>query len=256
MGSAEQGRSRLLALAALSIFLAGVARAEIITGPAEVVDGDTLRITGRPVRLDGIDAPESRQECEHADGSSYRCGTEASRFLARLIGNQDVRCEVLDEDAYERAVGTCRAEKLQLKCRDGARRLGARVPALSHAYVGEERQAEAARAGLWAGSFDPPWAWRAEITAEASPGDCVIKGNISRSGERIYHMPFHQRYDQTKIDEDAGDAGSARRRRRSRRGGGGRLGKTPGVSHKSTARGCAPTRSCQAGSHRVAPPSQ
>ncbi len=55
------------------------------------------------------------------------------------------------------------------------------------------------------GTFDAPWEWRAALAAEAAPGDCVVKGNISRSGERIYHMPFHQHYDQTKIDESAGE---------------------------------------------------
>jgi hypothetical protein len=31
--------------------------------------------------------------------------------------------------------------------------------------------------------------------AAAAPDDCIIKGNINGSGERIYHMPFHQHYD-------------------------------------------------------------
>jgi hypothetical protein len=32
-----------------------------------------------------------------------------------------------------------------------------------------------------------------------------IKGNISRSGERIYHMPFHQHYGRTRLDENKGE---------------------------------------------------
>lgn len=36
------------------------------------------------------------------------------------------------------------------------------------------------------------------------PG-CEIKGNISSSGERIYHMPGQRFYDKTVISESAGE---------------------------------------------------
>ena len=35
-----------------------------ITGIAEVVDGDTIKISGKRIRLAGIDAPESSQKCD------------------------------------------------------------------------------------------------------------------------------------------------------------------------------------------------
>lgn len=31
--------------------------------------------------------------------------------------------------------------------------------------------------------------------------DCVIKGNISSKGEKVYHMPGGKYYDATKIDK-------------------------------------------------------
>lgn len=34
---------------------------------------------------------------------------------------------------------------------------------------------------------------------------CEIKGNISSSGEKIYHVPGQSYYIQTKIDKDAGE---------------------------------------------------
>ncbi len=37
------------------------------------------------------------------------------------------------------------------------------------------------------------------------PGDCAIKGNINRDGERIYHMPGDQGYDRTRISPDRGE---------------------------------------------------
>jgi hypothetical protein len=33
----------------------------------------------------------------------------------------------------------------------------------------------------------------------------MIKGNISQSGERIYHMPGQKYYTRTRIDADAGE---------------------------------------------------
>ena len=41
--------------------------------------------------------------------------------------------------------------------------------------------------------------------AQAQAQDCSIKGNISKSGERIYHVPGGQFYDRTKINEGAGE---------------------------------------------------
>ena len=39
------------------------------------------------------------------------------------------------------------------------------------------------------------------LTGCASGGNCDIKGNISSSGEKIYHIPGGQYYEKTIIDE-------------------------------------------------------
>ncbi len=203
MRAGRQLRSLLAAL--LFCTAAATATADPLTGVAEVIDGDTIRLEGKPVRLDGIDAPEARQECEEPDRRSYSCGNAATRFLADRIGEQQVTCEILGKDAYGRAIGACRTENVDLNAEMVRSGWALAFRRYSERYVREEQQAEAAGAGLWAGTFDPPWEWRAVIAAEAAPGDCVIKGNISRSGEFIYHMPFQQHYDRTQIDEDAGE---------------------------------------------------
>ena len=43
------------------------------------------------------------------------------------------------------------------------------------------------------------------MPAAADPGSCAIKGNISRKGVRIYHLPGTAAYAQTKIDEAKGE---------------------------------------------------
>ena len=52
-----------------------------VSGPARVVDGDTLEVRGTRVRLHGIDAPESKQRCRSA-GRTWPCGYEATQVLS------------------------------------------------------------------------------------------------------------------------------------------------------------------------------
>jgi endonuclease YncB( thermonuclease family) len=52
------------------------ALATMVEGRARVVDGDTLEVGGRKVRLFGIDAPELDQTCD-AEGQLWACGAEA-----------------------------------------------------------------------------------------------------------------------------------------------------------------------------------
>ena len=46
---------------------------------------------------------------------------------------------------------------------------------------------------------------RIQGLGSASFGSCDIKGNISESGERIYHLPSNRYYDVTGIDESRGE---------------------------------------------------
>ena len=74
-----------LALALVFLSLPFPAHADI-TGKARVVDGDTIRIGKTKIRLHGIDAPETKQECYRMDDSPYRCGEAATDALRVLIG--------------------------------------------------------------------------------------------------------------------------------------------------------------------------
>lgn len=133
----------LLALAVLCA--AGTARADepsVIEGPAEVVDGGTLAVDGRTVRLAGIVAPGPRQKC--LDGNlPWLCGAAARQHLRGLVGDQRVRCEMLRPGIAE-----CRAGGADLGAamvRDGWAVTGPD----GEAYAGLEREARAARRGLW-----------------------------------------------------------------------------------------------------------
>jgi hypothetical protein len=82
----------------------------------------------------------------------------------------------------------------------------------SDTYVAVEQEARAAKRGVFAAQTEPPWAFRAHRwdgaarTAEADrQRRCPIKGNISRSGERIYHLPWQTTYGRVAINENAGE---------------------------------------------------
>jgi len=38
-----------------------------------------------------------------------------------------------------------------------------------------------------------------------APAGCVIKGNINKNGERIYHMPFQEAHKRTRINPKMGE---------------------------------------------------
>lgn len=125
-------------------------------GAATVVDGDTLVIAGRKIRLVGIDAPESGQDCGGPAGA-YGCGDEARRHLQQLIGGQPVMCDGKRDDRYGRLLAVCRVRGADINAamvRDGW--------AVSYrgAYRAEEKAARAAFVGLWSGSFANPADWR------------------------------------------------------------------------------------------------
>ena len=56
---------------------------KLIYGKAKVIDGDTIKINGQNIRLQGIDAPEMKQSCKDQNNSSYACG-QVSKIFRRI----------------------------------------------------------------------------------------------------------------------------------------------------------------------------
>ena len=131
-----------------------------IIGKAWVIDGDTIEISGTRIRLEGIDAPESDQTCTDPKGKTWPCGRAATSELKAHIRGRELTCNRRAFDRYRRVLAVCSLP-------DGSdinawmvRQGWALAYGFAKMYATEEAEAEAAKRGIWAGSFVPPWQWR------------------------------------------------------------------------------------------------
>src|SRR6056297_1858575 len=201
---------RLVLLFAL-VLVPLAASPQDIVGAVRVVDGDTLDVGGTRVRLHGIDAPELGQRRTNADGVRWDCGTWAADEVRRRIGARSAHCDTVDTDRYGRTVATC-----SVAAQDVGKMLVSEGLALAYrkysmAYDLDEKRAVISGRGLHAHRFDRPAEHRRAIREEratetAAPDpDCAIKGNISRSGNRIHHLPGQADYARTVIRPEQGE---------------------------------------------------
>ena len=202
-----------------ALFWPGLACAQTFAGPAEVVDGDSLSVSGFSVRLFGIDAPEGKQTCSRG-GSSWRCGEEAATQLRNMIGGGSVECRGRGIDSYGRTVAVCTVAGIELNRAMVEAGWATAFRKYAQDYVVAEARAKAARRGIWDSEFDLPENLRAaserpavaelqtfarriapRANPEASYSGCAIKGNRNRKGQWIYHVPGMPYYDVTRAEE-------------------------------------------------------
>lgn len=192
----------------LIVFMFSQANAGGLIGIASVIDGDTIEIDGERIRLHGIDAPESKQQCINAQKSAYGCGQLATQRLKGLVNGQITNCNVLDKDRYGRHVAVCFTNSLNINEQLVAEGLALAYKKYSSDYSSAESRARKDRIGLWQGDFIEPWDWRRgeRLIGQnyLQNNDCFIKGNISSSG-KIYHTPSSKWYEKTKIDKKKGE---------------------------------------------------
>ena len=132
-----------------------------IVGVASVIVGDTIDIHGIRIRFLGIDAPEGRQQCQHRDGSAWRCGQQASIALSYQIGRVTITCRPQNKDRYGRTVATCFKGTEDLNRWMVTNGWAVAYRQYSKAYIADEGAARRSQINIWAGTFDMPWDWRA-----------------------------------------------------------------------------------------------
>ena len=192
----------------LIVFGSGQSRAvkgQQVQGVLRVVDGDTIVLGATRIRLEGIDAPETTQDCNKPDGRAWKCGDEATRQLVKLIAGRPVVCDDLGLEKYGRTLGRCFAGGTNLNAEMVRAGYAWAFVRYSNAYINQEAEAKAARAGVWQGEAIPAWDFRARSWAVAetnAPSGCTIKGNVTNSG-RIYHMPWSPWYEKVRMEDES-----------------------------------------------------
>jgi endonuclease YncB( thermonuclease family) len=151
---------KIMVLSLLLAALAAPANADDLFGIPRILDGDTVAFGDAHVRLNGIDAPEKRQTCQDRAGQAYRCGLQAAAALTGEIGGAEIRCSGKGADRYGRLIATCWKGAEDLNAWMVASGWALAYRKYSTVYVGAEDAARAAKRGLWAGDFAPPWEWR------------------------------------------------------------------------------------------------
>jgi endonuclease YncB( thermonuclease family) len=195
--------SGVLASAMSSLPLIG---GKSVKGRAYATGADTLRIGGTPVRLAGIEAHESEQRCGRGS-NRWRCSSVAETVLSRLVNSRTVSCSLSGTDDAGRALGRCTVGETDVAAelvRQGYVFAGGGLLAR---YAGEEREARAAKAGLWGGEAERPAEYRAKLWEEAkrrAPDGCPIKGQVTASS-RTYVLPWSPDYERARVQSTRGE---------------------------------------------------
>lgn len=124
-------------------------------GSFRVIDGDSLELGGYRFRLEGIDAPETRQLCVRED-IHWKCGRKSTEYLRQLMKSKRVHCRGHGLDKYERTLVRCTSGKVDINAemvRNGW------AVAFGN-YYSLEREAKLNKIGIWEGYFVRPQVWR------------------------------------------------------------------------------------------------
>lgn len=114
-------------------------------GTVAVIDGETLRVDGRVVRLGGVDAPTRGDLCR----GGADCGGAATTVLAGLVRDRRVQCRLTGQDRMGRPFAMCDANGTDLSraiVASGWARAQSGAPELADLELRARRQG----AGLWA----------------------------------------------------------------------------------------------------------
>ena len=153
------------------LFMLSNSIAEEISGIPKVVDGDTIHINNYKFRLEGIDAPEMRQQCKKESlkisfligftfYKDYSCGRFSKEKLITKINTSEIKCISSSKDRYKRYIATCFKGKTNLNqwmVRNG---FAIAYRRYSKKYVPDEAFAKENKLGLWQGKFMEPEKWR------------------------------------------------------------------------------------------------
>jgi endonuclease YncB( thermonuclease family) len=125
-----------------------------------VIDGDTIKVQGKSIRLFAVDAPEKKQLC-YKDALAWECGIKAKEVLEEIIGDEKITCIPKAKDKYRRTVAICFAGTTEINREMVKRGYAVPVPELGGKdYLIDEAYAKKNNLGIWQGTFEIPSQWR------------------------------------------------------------------------------------------------
>ncbi|WP_417585992.1 thermonuclease family protein [Nitrincola sp.] len=125
----------------------------------DVIDGDTILISGSLVDLYGIDAPELSQTCQYK-GAELLCGELARNALIGFTSGASVLCEAAPQQGTNRLVGRCFVDGFSLSNELVKSGMAFGTPLGSADFDVEEQWARDHLRGIWKTSFEFPWKWK------------------------------------------------------------------------------------------------
>ncbi len=139
-----------------------------ISGNAQIIDGDTIKINAKKIRLHGIDAPEFKQMCKKpyltiiffSFQKDYPCGKISTEKLKKKVNNKVIKCKILDIDRYNRLIGECYKRNLNLNSWLVSNGYAVVYRKYSKKYISDEINAKNKKLGVWQGKFEMPWDYR------------------------------------------------------------------------------------------------
>tara|TARA_Y100000591_G_scaffold175185_1_gene151319 strand:+ start:157 stop:687 length:531 start_codon:yes stop_codon:yes gene_type:complete len=142
-----------------------------ISGNAKIVDGDTIKINSKKIRLHGIDAPEFKQMCKKtyltifffSFTKDYPCGKISTEKLKKKINSKVITCKILDIDRYKRFIGECYKRNINLNSWLVSNGYAVAYRKYSKNYVSDEINAKNSKLGVWQGKFEMPWEYRNKL---------------------------------------------------------------------------------------------
>lgn len=191
-----------------------------------VIDGDTIEISGgQKVRYIGVDTPETVDPNQPTG-----CfGKEASLKNQELVLGRQVRLEkdVSETDRFSRLLRyvyiTENGNEIMVNeelVKQGFALASSYPPDIKYQEILSAAQTEARdkNRGLWAScpsssadtlesstNINVPNSSNPNKLSNTTEDGCLIKGNISTSGEKIYHLPGCGSYEKTVINEQTGE---------------------------------------------------
>tara|TARA_B100000575_G_scaffold155721_1_gene124263 strand:- start:42 stop:539 length:498 start_codon:yes stop_codon:yes gene_type:complete len=155
----------------ISFLLISSVIADEIFGTPKIIDGDTVHIANYKIRLEGIDAPEMKQQCKKellkissivgfTFYKDYYCGKISKEKLINKVKRSKIKCLFSSKDRYQRYIATCFKDELNLNqwmVRNGYAIAYRRY---SKKYITDEDFAKKNKLGLWQGKFIEPEKWR------------------------------------------------------------------------------------------------